>query len=375
MKKGIRQFIHRHFWWTYRPIKNIYRKHKNTLHREEEMRRFFSLSFSKKSRIFYLGITEHSNLGDMAQHYCIKNWIKENYPNAEIIMFESSVITDDRYTSVFFNHLNSIFDINRDRIVIQSGYCTQDLGGDHPLMHRLICDYMSQAKILMMPQTIFFKKEENKKICAENHNKAKRMLFLARDHVSYKIAKEMFTELQVMAFPDIVTTLIGNFKFKRIRKGVCLCMRNDEEKYYSDEELNFLVDKIRSNGDQVLTKDTQSNASYIVIRENLKTFIETEIESYSNYEVTITDRYHGTIFSLCAGTPVIIIKTTDHKVITGADWFKGIYDNYIYVAEDLDDAYDIYLNIKKKNLEHVLSPYMKENYYDKLKAYFEEVKA
>lgn len=51
----------------------------------------------------------------------------------------------------------------------------------------------------------------------------------------------------------------------------------------------------------------------------------------SHYKVVITDRYHGTIFSLIANTPVIIIKSTDHKVTTGADWFKGIYDDYVYV--------------------------------------------
>ena len=46
-------------------------------------------------------------------------------------------------------------------------------------------------------------------------------------------------------------------------------------------------------------------------------------------------------FVLVNTTPVIIIKSTDHKVTTGADWFKGIYDEYVYLAEDLDDAYEI----------------------------------
>ena len=63
-----------------------------------------------------------------------------------------------------------------------------------------------------------------------------------------------------------------------------------------------------------------------------------EIERYSHYKLIVTDRYHGTIFSLVAGTPVIIIKTTDHKVITGAEWFKGLYDKYVYVANTLDDV-------------------------------------
>lgn len=123
---------------------------------------------------------------------------------------------------------------------------------------------------------------------------------------------------------------------------------------------------------RVVRKDTQGKASFKTIRKNLWKFIYSEIESYSHFDVTITDRYHGTIFSLCAGTPVVIIKTTDHKVITGADWFKDIYDDYVYVAKDLEDAIRISQKILKSNLAHTLRPYFKTEYYDKLKSLFEQ---
>lgn len=75
----------------------------------------------------------------------------------------------------------------------------------------------------------------------------------------------------------------------------------------------------------------------------------------------------------CAGTPVIIIKTTDHKVTTGADWFKGVYDDYVYVAEDLNDAYNHAIEIMGKALKNLLPAYFKESYYDKLKELFEAI--
>ena len=198
------------------------------------------------------------------------------------------------------------------------------------------------------------------------------MLFLARDFISYDMAKEMFPDIAVKAYPDIVTTLIGTLEFKNQRKGVCLCTRNDGEKYYTDEQLASLASELEKTT-TVHRKDTQGKAPFKTIRENLQHFIEEEIESYSHFDVTITDRYHGTIFSLCAGTPVIIIKTTDHKVTTGADWFKGIYDDYVYVAKDLDDAYNIYKTVKAKQLTHKLKPHMKNEYYDKLKSLFENI--
>lgn len=41
----------------------------------------------------------------------------------------------------------------------------------------LVIDAMPDAKILMMPQTVFFQHEENAFRFSENHNKASRMLF------------------------------------------------------------------------------------------------------------------------------------------------------------------------------------------------------
>lgn len=361
--------VYKYFRWLYGPFIDKKRRRVKEASEEKEFLRFATIQ-PGRHRVFYFGITAHNNLGDMAQHYCIKKWICDNYPDHELIMLESDVIVNPKITQRFFAHLKSIFK-DEDIIVFQSGYCTQDLGGNHPLMHRLVCDYMPDAHILMMPQTIFFQFEDNKRICAENHNKAKNMLFLARDFVSYEMAKEMFPDIKVAAFPDIVTTLIGTLHFDNPRDGVCLCTRNDGEKLYSTEQINELASRFEESGIPVKQKDTQSKQTVAALRANLKGHIEAEIETYSHYKVTITDRYHGTIFSLCAGTPVIIIKTTDHKVTTGADWFKGVYDDYVYVAEDLNDAYNKARMVIEKDLTHQLSPYFKENYYDKLRGLFE----
>lgn len=320
-------------------------------------------------KVYYLGITAHSNLGDMAQHYCITKWIKENYPNHELIMFESNTVVDKH--SGFLKKFKAAYR-KEDIIVFQSGYTTQDLGGNHEYMHRLIVDNMPYANILMMPQTIYFQKAENKHICSESLDKAQHMLFLARDFVSEEMAKEMFPHQPVKAFPDIVTTLIGSLHFNNERDGVCMCCRNDGEKYYSDEELSSLMQRLQSLG-KVTRTDTTIKNSYLEIRQNMQSFIEGEIEKFSHYKVVITDRYHGTIFAIAAGTPVVILKTTDHKVTTGADWFKGVYDDYVVVSDDIDDAYQKAVYYMSHAKSGDMMPYFKQNYYDKLKEYFGEI--
>ena len=328
----------------------------------------FMIKNKGKNKVFYLGRTENNNLGDNGQYYCIKKWIKENYPDHEVYITPSRYITNYRHACL--NTLKKYFEYNNDIIIFQSGYCVQDRGGDHPLMHELICECLSEARILMMPQTIYFQHEENRLRTALNHNKAHNMLFLARDRVSYEQAKQMFPNIRVKLFPDIVTTLIGEYNYQYERDKIFLCCRNDGERFYSDDELCNLMKRLEALL-PVEYGDTQSQLTGYKLRKILEESIEREIEKLSHFKVVITDRYHGTIFSLCANTPVVIIKTKDHKVTTGADWFKGIYDNHVYVASDLDDAYNTAAAICH-NFDYVtLSPYFKQHYYDNLKDLFE----
>lgn len=321
-------------------------------------------------RVLYLGITAHSNLGDMGQYYCIHNWIMKNYPTHKLIEVEADTVVNEKYN--FIELLRGYYR-TQDIIVFQSGYTTQDLGGVHDLMHRMVIEALPDAHILMMPQTIYFQHEENRLRSARIYNKGRQMLFLARDRVSYEAACKMMPDVKVKLFPDIVSTLIGKFDFTNAqRNGVILCRRSDGEKFYSDGELNQLVDRINAIS-HVIISDTTIKKDYRIIQKNLEKYIENVIESFSKFEVTITDRYHGTIFSLAAGTPVIIIKTTDHKVITGADWFKGVYDDYVYVAEDLDDAFNIYMKLRTRHIDYRLLPYFNQEYYSKLKDIFSKM--
>lgn len=364
---SLKNIIRQYFAWLYRPI--TWRLADAKYNKDASRLDLLSKRTSAPPRVFYLGITAHSNLGDMAQHYCITRWIRENYPDYELILFESNTVVWE--SGIFMKKFKTVYR-KQDIIVFQSGYTTTDLGGNHDCMHRLIVDNMPDANILMMPQTIYFKHKENSKRCSESLDKAQHMLFLARDFLSEKKAQEMFPHVKVKAFPDIVTTLIGSFQFNSNRNGVCMCCRNDSEKYYSDEDLMLLIQRLEKL-EPVKRTDTTIRESYKRIRKDIQYYIEREIEKYSHYKVVITDRYHGTIFSIAAGTPVVIIKTTDHKVTTGADWFKGVYDNFVCVANDLDDAYDKAHAFIVKERSHEMEPFFKRNYYDKLKDVFEEV--
>lgn len=320
-------------------------------------------------KIFYIGIPVHKNLGDLAQGVCIRKWLKKHYPERTIIEIETGALVDTHFS--LLRLLSKCYNPN-DYIVFQSGYTTTDLGGHSDEMHRAVMEAIPNAKILMMPQTIFFEKKENQERTSYVYNKMHNMLFLARDKVSYDMALKMFPDINVQLYPDIVTTLIGKEEFSYERNGIMMCCRDDGEKFYSDEELSVLENKLKAISALSRT-DTTKDGSTKDIVSNAEKYIYDEIDKYARFKLVITDRYHGTILSLAAGTPVIVLKTTDHKVTTGADWFADCYKDYIYTAKDLDDAYRTAEDVLKKNLKYKLYPVFEEKYYDTLPALFRNV--
>lgn len=320
-----------------------------------------------QKRILYFGIPMHPNLGDQAQKYCIRKWLKEFYPDYDVLEIPTRIVVDER-----FGFLNILKKNVRpeDIIIFQSGYCTHDIApSTEDLMHRIVIKNFPDNPMLMLPQTVYFRSEERKNLSAKTYSLASHMLFLARDKVSYEYAKEMFDHIAVELYPDIVTSMIGTKSFHEVRDGVFMCLRRDSEKYYSDRDLTVLEDRLCDKW-KVSRGDTTIQCDPYWLDSHLEEKLEQVFKEYARYQLVITDRYHGTIFSLIAGTPVIVLKTQDHKVTTGVDWFDGIYD-YVYLVDSLEQAGELAEKILNHLEKHNSVPYFKAKYYDRLKSLFE----
>lgn len=349
-------------------IKSFWNRAKNYLYFMKKTR-IFRFKTQEK-RILYFGVPMHPNLGDQAQKYCIRNWIRENYPDYEILEIPTRIVVDERFK--FINILKKNVS-KKDIIIFQSGYCTHDIEpSKEDLMHRIVINNFPDNRMLMLPQTVFFQREDRREASSKAYNLAKHMLFLARDAVSYDMAKSMFTNVKVELYPDIVTTLIGTRKYKSKRAGVFLCMRRDCEKYYSDAEIEKLCHMLQRKCEVYRGDTTLDNCNPYWLDRHLEEKIDEVLNQYAKYKLVITDRYHGTIFSLIAGTPVVVIKTKDHKVSTGVNWFKGLYD-YVYFASDLREAYEYAEKIMSDGRPVNPTTYFKKKYYDGLKKMFDEV--
>lgn len=343
-------------WLRRRPrqIINDYKNIKNTKKKN---------AANDHQKIFYFGIPEHSNLGDLAQYYCIKRYFKKYYSDYAVTEIFTRNYLDNSFG--LRDYLKSAIKPN-DLIFFQSGYCTQDLGGREDFMHQAVIQDFPENPMIMLPQTIYFRDENRKKLASHIYDAHKKLFFMARDQISYEMAKNMFPHIYVESYPDIVTTLIGQYEYSFERNGVLFCIRNDSEKFYSDEEIDSLI-KHFDGVAECSRLDTTIREEPEVIRNKLQKYIEGYFEKFAHYKLVITDRYHGTIFSLISNTPVIVIQTKDHKVKTGVDWFKKPYGRQAFLANTLDEAKNLADKILdgyeyKKN-----SDFFEKEYYEKLR--------
>ena len=295
-------------------------------------------------RIYFFCTPTHSNLGDQAQLFCWLRLMKEWHPEHDVICVPA------RYRN--FATIRTIHDNlqNDDLIYVHSGYLIFDPHPELPFILDIVRGFYD-AKITILPQTINLMGEWYQHIVAQVFNSHLNLTLYCRDEVSLENAKKLFPNVEKKLMPDVVTSLIGNAEFQypnSIRKGVMLCVRNDGEKLYSDEQ----IDNLRSRfiGVRVDKSDTTIKAPIWVWSNNREKLIRSILQRLAEYQVIITDRYHGTIFSQIVNTPVIVISSTDHKLSSGVKWFpKTQFEGNITFAYDLDEAYTKATEILARN--------------------------
>lgn len=316
-----------------------------------------------KKMVFIFGSPYHSNMGDQAQSYCLHKWYKENYPEYEIQFFRLPE------TFGFVLKLLQFTIREEDKIICHSGYHMTDLYHEQDVYCKL-AQLFNDRPIWIFPQTIHYKQKDNLQKTADIMNSHGQVTLMARDEISFDTAKKYFTGCKLMLFPDIVTSLIGTLNFGHQRNGVLFCIRNDIEAFYSKEQILSLKDSFK--GIKVEQTDTTLKLPFKKIAKDRETVLRGQLDYYSHFKLIITDRYHGTIFSLIAGTPVIVLKTSDHKLSSGVKWFPDEFKDYVYFAENIESVHDIAMSVFGKKLTHKLPPYFKEKYYDKLKYLLED---
>lgn len=328
----------------------------------------FDAVIRKDNCVIVFGAPSHSNMGDQAQSYCIEQWFTKSYPEKRVVIFETDFF--NRNAKRFIQQLQKRLK-KEDMLVLHSGYHTTDLYMQEENMQRMIVKAFPNKKIIILPQTIYYASEEEKKKARKIYNSHQHIILMCRDEVSYTTAQKMFPNCKLLLYPDIVTTMIGKMEPNFQRSGILMCMRDDQEAFYTKEAMEKLRRELLEI-DKVDRTDTTLRIPVREIRNRRKEILESLWKEYSNYRVVVTDRYHGTIFSLIAQTPVLVISSTDHKLKSGVKWFPDSFCPYVKFVENIVDVPAEVSKIYASSYDYKLPEYFNTEYYNTLKEKLEE---
>lgn len=285
-------------------------------------------------QIFLIGTPEYGNLGDQIIAVAELDWLKVNYPDYEIKEFTHETLMKDKDCKMLLSQIGK-----NDVIFLQGGGNLNDLYLNCERIRRRVISACPENKIVLFQQSIFFSEtEKGESVKAETcsvYNKHGNFTIITREDRSFETAKEIFEPLKVLKYPDMATYLFGKIKphHNLERSGVITCLRDDDEKFYSDEEIRSMKAVLSK---KYMMDCADTNIKKTVSPDNRIKVISRLVDRISTHEVMITDRFHGVIFSILAGTPCVVLRSSDHKIVEGVKWFKDI--DGIFYAENIEDV-------------------------------------
>lgn len=293
-----------------------------------------------EEKVIYMLTPRYGNLGDQMISVAIEKILSDIFVGKKVFEIEEEVYLKRK--EEIKKYINK-----KDVIILQGGGNIGDVWLGAEQIRRSVLEKYSDNKIIIMPQTITFKSEEEKKRSADIYSKVKDLSIITREEYSYRIAKEIFKNSKIYLTPDSVLYLEDYFneRFNDKREGVLFLLRKDHEKTISSN--------ISKNIEVILKKlDLSYDFSDTVIRSkgkiNKKTrinFCKKLIEEISSKKLIITDRLHGMILSVITNTPVIVFGSSTKKTIGSLKWIEHL--DYVSFIKDENDIEHLEKEIKR----------------------------
>lgn len=297
----------------------------------------FSLSlkrlFRRNKYVFHLATPTHTNIGDQMIVFGMENWCKKYLSEYTYMEYDDSIYKDWAY----FDILKLVVK-KKDLILLRGGGSVGDWYIGYEYFIRYVLKCYPNNKIVMFPQSIRFSStpegEREKELTARAYDAHPDFTLYARDESSFALATEMFHRVKVRLCPDIAMFLVNSYQPQSYeRNGVFLCLRKDAEKFYSDTQMKNMMDTLKQKY-EISLGDT--GAAYPVSATQRKTAIDELLSLFSKSTVSVTDRFHGVITAALTGTPCVVLRSADHKIVSGMQWFKEL--DFVFYADTMEDV-------------------------------------
>ena len=273
-----------------------------------------------KNDVIFVDFPLHHNIGDLLILSGTINFFKNNSINVKL------------HQSTYNLNIESSVTKNTT-IVCHGGGNFGDIYNMHQKLRESIVQSFPDNKIIILPQTAFFNKVENKKASEKIFRCHNNVVMFARDEETYSIFKEFSNHTYLM--PDMAHELYDTLPKVAKNKSIMYFLRNDIEKNPIQLQIQKEIQCIDSfDWDDFLTKKDykiirrihklmkinrklKSNSLDKVIFKVWYSHIEILVSKmsklFSSYEKIATSRLHGHILSCLVDVPSTIIDNSYGK--------------------------------------------------------------
>ena len=272
-----------------------------------------------KKRVFVFLAGFYQNLGDLAITFAQKEFLRNAFPEAEIICVPSTSTYSAIKTIKHFIRTN-------DLVTIIGG---GNMDENYPSLEKArlyVVKSFPKNHIVSFPQSVWFSDSDYGKKSAKRSRKVYRkhphLTIFTREYGSYKRCSRLFPGVRVELVPDIVLSLSPIVQPKKETNKIMICCRNDIEKIDRNGFNKELISVIQEAYSDVVIRDTVD----VKIEDCTQDHYEETLFNYWNQigdcKAVVTDRLHCMLFCVLMGTPCIALDNSNHKVL-------GVYNTWL----------------------------------------------
>lgn len=297
----------------------------------EELPNELNMSAHDKKVILF-NTPEHDNVGDhliaLSEIIIIKDLLPE---------YSFYEISDMDY---LWNKYKLKALINKDDVLIITG------GGflgsmwlyNCELNVREIVENYPDNRIIIFPQTVFFSEDDRGKreynISREILRTHRNITVCAREKQSESLCRELIGDnSNVFLLPDMALFFkYDNLVVERNKNVISVCLRNDQESIFDEEEKNRIT-LATSKKNYVVRHMSMHSGIFEGKTERLQQVMD-KFDIIASSGLIITDTLHCMIFAALSGTPCIAFNNLSKKVENVYEWISNL--NYIEFCDNED---------------------------------------
>lgn len=278
-------------------------------------------------RAFVLLAADYGNIGDLAITAAQAKFLVKHAGDRAVVMVPISG------TRAVIRSLRRQIGPG-DLVTIIGGGNMGSLYPDIEELRQLVIRSFPKNRIVCFPQSLDWtqSRESDSALAGilRTYSRHPDLHVFARESVSRDKLHSLFAghpNVRIGYVPDVVLSVSAaelGFDGRPEPSGILLCMRDDRERSLAPEQLAQLRKTLEDTGQGITVTDTHAGGARLD-EARCAHLLADKLAQFTGARLVVTDRLHGMILSLVAGTPCLVLPNANHKIRhTWQDWLRDV---------------------------------------------------